>query len=96
MNNGLPPPFPSLAALRTEHALLLRSYQESGHPNATFRQVQQFLRQGQATGALLDAEQERWTAQSLLDYWSATLISAGQEAPDALLADFDPTLAPTL
>ncbi|HMN27272.1 MAG TPA: hypothetical protein PKE45_03885, partial [Caldilineaceae bacterium] len=38
----------------------------------------------------------RWTAQSLLDYWSATLISAGQEAPYALLAAFDPPLAPTL
>lgn len=59
-------------------------------------QIAAFLRQSQATGVLLDAEPERWTAQSLLDYWTATLLSAGEQPPPAILADFDPNLAPEL
>lgn len=54
----------------------------------------ELIRLGQATGAMLDAENDQWTAQGTLDYWSATLFRAGRKAPDATLADFDPNLAP--
>lgn len=96
MNNGALSPFPSLAALRTGHNMLLRAHQEQGDVQPLVGEIAAFLRQGQATGVLLDAEQERWTAQSLLDYWTATLLSAGEQPPDAILADFDPNLAPEL
>jgi energy-coupling factor transporter ATP-binding protein EcfA2 len=96
MNNGALSPFPSLAALRAEHNTLLRAHQEQGDVQPLVEQITAFLRQGQATGVLLDAEPERWTTQSLLDYWTATLLSAGEQPPDALLADFDPNLAPEL
>lgn len=90
------PAFPSLAALRAAHNTLLQAHREHGEGPALYAEIQQFLQQGQASGALLDAESERWTAQSTLDYWTATLLSAGQTPPDALLDDFDPALAPEL
>lgn len=41
-------------------------------------------------------EDDRWAAQSLLDYWSALLYRAELEPPDTTLVDFDPSLAPDL
>lgn len=96
MNNGNVTAFPSLAALRTAHNALLRKHQEQGDSEPVLADIAALLEQGRATGALLDGEQERWTAQSILDYWTATLLSGGHTPPDALLADFDPQLAPEL
>lgn len=88
--------FPSLAALRSAHAHLLKRHREQGMTPEMLAMVQVFLQQGRATGALLDVEEERWTAQSLLDYWSTTLYRVHQEPPDATLNEFDPLLAPAL
>ena len=41
------------------------------HPEMLDR-IEAFIYQGQATGAVLDAEDDRWTAQGVLDYWLAT------------------------
>ena len=55
------------------------------------------MQRGHATGAILDNEDDRWTAQGLLDYWSSVLYRAGQvEPPDATLMEFDAALAPDL
>jgi hypothetical protein len=59
-------------------------------------EIEAFVRKGSATGALLDAEDDRWEGQSLLDYWSAMLYRAGFEPPDASLAEFNPDLAPDI
>lgn len=91
-----PNAFPSLAALRAAHNTLLLAHRERGNDPTFAGEILTFLQQGQATGAVLDSEDERKIAQSLLDYWTATLLSAGQQPPDALLADFDPSLAPLL
>ena len=57
--------------------------------------IESFINKGMVTGALLDEEEERWAAQSFLDYWSAILYRAGQEPPEATLRDFDPKLIST-
>ena len=47
---------------------------------------------------VLDEEEDRWAAQSILDYWLSILYSEDEdiEPPDGTLADFDATLAPEL
>jgi hypothetical protein len=41
---------------------------------------------------LLEDEEERWDAQSRLDYWVAMLQRVGHELPDAILFEFNPTV----
>jgi len=89
-------PFPSLTALRTAHAGLLDRHRTQAESALFWQEAEQFLVRGRATGALLDNEEDRWAAQSLLDYWSATGYSVGRAMSDAVLADFDPTLAPEI
>ena len=85
-------PFDSMAALRAANVQL----GELRRSPAFGAAVQTFLERGSATGVLLAEEDERWSAQSLLDYWVATLERADGVAPDATLAEFDLLLAPTL
>ena len=87
---------PSLDALQTAHKELLQAHRQEGDTPEMLDRIEAFIYQGQATGAVLDAEDDRWTAQGMLDYWSATLFRAARRAPDATLADFDPNLAPEL
>ncbi len=87
---------PSLAALQIVHKELLQAHRQEGDTAEMLDRIEGFIHQGQATGAVLDDEQERWTAQGVLDYWSATLFRADRRAPDATLVDFDPELAPEL
>lgn len=89
-------PYQAFAELRAEHNALLKRHRESGNMPEFLAEVGTFIRRGQATGVLLDAEDERWASQSLLDYWSTMVYRAGREPPDATLAEFDPTLAPEL
>jgi CheY-like chemotaxis protein len=55
-----------------------------------------FLRRGGVTGALLETDSDRHAAESLLDYWTTILYRAGIEPPDASLREFDPDLTPDL
>jgi hypothetical protein len=88
--------FPSLAALRAAHGDMLRLHDDSGETDGFLDQVDTFIRQGRATGTLLDAHGDRWAAQSLLDYWATILYRAGREPPVGSLAEFDPLEAPDL
>lgn len=88
--------FPSLASLRAAHSDLLQRRRDSQETHEFLVEINDFIRQGQATGALLDTDDERWATQSLLDYWANALDHAGIEPPEATLAEFDPTLAPEL
>ncbi len=87
--------FPSLEALRAAHGQLLKQTNE-GYTPALLDAIADLVRRGCATGAVLDADADRWTAQSLLDYWTTTLFRADQLTQDATLAEFDPNLAPEL
>ena len=67
-----------------------------------FGEIGSFLRRVCATGRILGDEAERYSAQSLLTYWSNILYSKyskyskGHEVPDDTLAEFKPGQAPEL
>ncbi len=89
-------PYASFVALKAAHAELLQYHRQHGETAETIAQVDAFIRQGAATGSLLDAEHDRQTAQSLLDYWVTMLYRSGAAPPDAVLDEYDPALAPAL
>ena len=89
------PRFPSLVALRSVHRELL-TRERSGNAPDLAGQLTHFIARAKATGQLLDSEDDRRSIQSLLDYWASILVRANEELPDAILADFDPELAPEL
>jgi hypothetical protein len=88
--------FQSLYALRAAHQQLIRRRHEIGDTDELLTEVDRFMQRAQATGALLDANDERQSAQSLLDYWATVYYRLGDEPPDSTLADFNPQLAPNL
>ncbi|MDQ3249158.1 MAG: ATP-binding protein, partial [Chloroflexota bacterium] len=89
--------FPSLAALRAAHSTLLQAHRTQGETDpGLLTAIDTFVYQAQASGALLDNEEERMAAQGLLDYWTTILYRAGQPDHDLLLAEFDPASAPHL
>ncbi|MCL6540144.1 MAG: hypothetical protein K6T87_06080 [Roseiflexus sp.] len=88
--------FPSFAALRAAHAEMLRRLHEEGLTTALLSRAAEIIARGSATGVILDDEDERTAAQSLLDYWATILIRKGYEPPDATLDEFDPSFASEL
>jgi hypothetical protein len=88
--------FPSLPVIRAAHAELLQRRRLGEEVPEFAATVRVFIRQTQATGAILDDEAERQAAQSLLDFWANQLVRSDLETPEATLAGFDPTLAPEL
>ena len=75
--------FLSLDSLRAAHSTLMQVHREQSQqdetiPNNLLNQIDTFIEQGQTTGAVLNAEAERVTAQGLLDYWSTILDREGQ------------------
>ena len=92
--------FSSLAEMQAGHDDLLdrrAGLPEGDAATASFwPEVADFVSCAVATGAVLDASRDRRAAQSILDYWANALYRAGQPAPQARLADFDPSLAPKL
>ncbi|MGE3401824.1 MAG: ATP-binding protein [Vicinamibacterales bacterium] len=88
--------FPSFAALRTAHTDLLRLYRGAGGSPTLLDQAEAFICAGAATGAVLDDDEERMGAQSLLDYWSAILSRAERPPSSAFLEPFNPEMAPAL
>jgi energy-coupling factor transporter ATP-binding protein EcfA2 len=89
-------PFPSLGALRSVHSDLLKRQQAGGSSPELLDAAETFVRRGRETGALLDSQDDRWSAQSALDYWSSALYRLAGREVDSTLAEFDPGLAPTL
>jgi hypothetical protein len=88
--------FPSLTALRNAHSEMLTLHREKGNEPEIIAKIEQLINKGRATGALLDSEDDRWAAQSLLDYWNSLLYRAGHEPPDAILVDLDLSLIPDI
>lgn len=88
-------PYSSVASLREAHAELLKAYRK-GECEQVLAEVDAFIRQAKATGALLDGIDDRAISQSLIDYWVTVLYRAKRVPPDATLVEFDPLLAPTL
>jgi formylglycine-generating enzyme required for sulfatase activity/energy-coupling factor transporter ATP-binding protein EcfA2 len=89
-------PFLSLASLRDTHRGLIEERRKNEPTPEFWDKVMEFLLRGQAGGAYLDIEDERITAQNLLDYWENLLYHEGLTPPEAILADFDPTQFPEI
>lgn len=81
--------YTSLAALREVHGNLLKRYREDSQSLELLEEINEFIEQGRATGTILKNEDDRWDAQSRLDYWVTIFNSAGQELPDSTLAEFN-------
>ncbi|WP_129626825.1 eIF2A-related protein [Candidatus Oscillochloris fontis] len=89
-------PFTSLTALRTAHVDLLKRHRANGETPELLTAVGEFLERSRSTGAILAEDEERWTAQSLIDYWTTSLYRAGNPTPNYVLVEFDPDQAPAL
>jgi len=92
----VPEPFPSLESLRAAHADLMRRWRDTDGRAALLDEVEAFVAKGCSTGALLVEQDDRWAAQSILDYWTTTLFREHRDAGDVVLAEFDPSFAPEL
>lgn len=90
------PRFASFAAMRAAHAQLLRLYRDKGASPELLDEADAFVSRGSATGALIDLDDDRMAAQSLLDYWAAVLSRADRPPTQAFLCEFDEALAPDL
>lgn len=88
--------FPSFSALRLAHGDLLKQYREAVDKDPLAPTIQAFVAQGRETGALIDQDDDRLAAQSLLDYWVSVLLRSGYSLDNATLADFNLSLAPAL
>ena len=88
--------FTSVSGIQAAHAELLKRHRAVGDAPDILAEIEDFMHKAIAAGALLDADSDRWAAQSLLDYWATTVHRATDVLPDATLAEFDPSLAPSL
>jgi hypothetical protein len=84
------PSFPSLLALQTAHADLNKRCRDGATVSeGVWQEVKVFITKGKATGAILADDNERYAAQSLLDYWATMLYRYKQESFDTTLFSFD-------
>ncbi|KAA3657698.1 MAG: hypothetical protein DWQ04_27285, partial [Chloroflexi bacterium] len=88
-------PYPSLAVLHGVHRELV-ARRRQGVDDAFLQDVTDFILRGSASGQILEADDERWDAQNLLDYWSNELFHNERVGPDATLAEYNPDAAPLL
>jgi len=90
--------FPSFNSMRTAHSQLIKQYSLDAVTDSEgfIAPAMEFMRKAQATGALLDNDNERESAQTMLDYWSTRLYRLGKTGSEILLADFNADLAPEL
>ncbi len=92
-------PYPSIAALRAVHNELLKAVRDTRNLNNVpieIDKVREFIVRGVATGTLIESEDDRSTAQGLLDYWSALAYRLGEDILDTTLAEFDHDADPEL
>jgi|GEM_PF-3815305 len=89
-------PYPSFPALRDAHAELLKSEREMADHQAFLDRVEEFCERAQATGTLLDLDDDRRASQSLLNYWVTTLYAAERFPSKTILADFDSSRIPRI
>ncbi|MBA4065528.1 MAG: hypothetical protein C0501_17795 [Isosphaera sp.] len=97
-----PAAFRSLAELQDRHAAVSHRVGKDVSAPDHLAAVEEFVRRAAATGAVLDAREDRAAAQSLINFWvsrlSASVRGAGRDGRplsvpdlgDTLLAPFDP------
>jgi WD40 repeat protein/Cdc6-like AAA superfamily ATPase len=85
-------PFASFSLLMEAHSALLQREPDINEASDYLTKVREFFDRAQATGAVLDNEDERRTAQSILNYWITTLYRNVGKPDDTTLAEYDPRL----
>src|SRR5688572_23561538 len=81
----------SFVLMMDAHNELLQRQSKGAEREDYLTAIQDFLKKAQATGAVLQQPDERYTAQSLLNYWTTVLYRADITYSDDLtLASFDP------
>jgi uncharacterized protein YjbI with pentapeptide repeats len=85
--------YKSLAALRLAHLDLMRARGKKDRGPSSTAMIRDFLRRAQAAGAFISDDEDRHKAQSILDYWTAELVSDSEgfdtDFTPAVLADVD-------
>jgi uncharacterized protein YjbI with pentapeptide repeats len=83
--------YKSLAALRLAHLDLMRARGKKDRGASSAAMIRDFLRRAQAAGAFIADDEDRHKAQSILDYWTAELVSDSEgfdtDFSPAVLAD---------
>src|SRR6476620_908147 len=83
--------FLSFSSLMDAHSELLQ--QEPDNSEKYLTEVKEFFGKAQASGAILESDDERRTAQSILNYWMTILYRANLGKPeDTTLAPYDAKL----
>ena len=83
----------SYVLLMDAHNELLQRQSKGAEREDYLTAIQDFLKKAQATGAVLQHPDERYTAQSLLNYWTTVLYRADITYSDELtLASYDPRI----
>jgi WD40 repeat protein/tetratricopeptide (TPR) repeat protein len=82
--------------MREDHNRLLKRHREVGNSLQFVDEIRSFIQRGAATGCVLGTDDERFAAQSLLDYWCAILYRATGKSPGTALAEFQPEFEPEL
>jgi len=90
-------PFRSLAELRSAHATLMREARKDGGA-ANADRVADFIKRAQAAGAAIESQNDRDSAQGVLDYWVAWQFSSSRgstaSSTPPTLAEFVSSYAP--
>ena len=73
-------PFRSLAELRLAHAMLMRESRKLAGA-ASPDQVADFIKRATAVGALIENQDDRDSAQGVIDYWAAWQFAPGRGMP---------------
>jgi hypothetical protein len=72
--------FGSLSEMQARHAALAKETSGDLLADGNPQRIAEFVRRGVATGAILDAKEERVAAQALINFWSSRLNSARRDA----------------
>jgi uncharacterized coiled-coil protein SlyX len=90
-------PFRSLAELRSAHATLMREARKDGSA-ANADRIADFIKRAQAAGAAIESQNDRDSAQGVLDYWVAWQFSSSRgstaSSTPPTLAEFVSSFAP--
>jgi len=86
------PTFRSFGELRLHHAELLSEHDRHGDSDEFLSSVEAFIASARAMGILIEQPSERRSAQSVLDYWTATLYAAGRSPALTILAPYEPAV----
>lgn len=83
--------FPSFIALRAKHSELLQRDPDTEDPKeGCLADVEHFIDQVQATGAILSDDEERRASQNILNYWVSVLYRVDGVARLVTIANYDP------